>query len=161
MLDRFSDDERTRVGVHTGPGGDQDSVHSLDIDYAELLPTLFSLHAGNFYLQLASESDRRRVLQIVRDHSRDDQRVFVGVIDPIDPRVETAEEVSDRVLEAAEYIPVERLAPATTAGSRRSPTTRPPRGTRPSRRSRPGSRALGWPLLHLAYDRLTRPGLRK
>ncbi len=34
-----------------------------------------------------------------------DQRVFVGVVAPIDPRVETPEEVRDRVLEAAEYIP--------------------------------------------------------
>ena len=30
---------------------------------------------------------------------------FVGVVAPIDPRIETAEEVRDRVLEAAEYIP--------------------------------------------------------
>jgi 5-methyltetrahydropteroyltriglutamate--homocysteine methyltransferase len=115
VLDRFSDEERKRIGVHTCPGGDQDSVHSLDIDYAGLLPGLFSLHAGRFYLQLASESDRRRVLQIVRDHTTD-QRVFVGVIDPIDPRVESAEEVRDRVLEAAEFIPVERLGTCDDCG---------------------------------------------
>jgi methionine synthase II (cobalamin-independent) len=93
VLDRFSDRQRSRLGVHTCPGGDQDSAHSLDIDYADLLPELFRLHAGTFYLQLASEPDPERVLQIVRDHSRDDQRIFVGVIDPIDPRVETPEEV--------------------------------------------------------------------
>ena len=34
-----------------------------------------------------------------------DQRIFVGVVDPIDPRVETPEEVRDRVLEAAEVHP--------------------------------------------------------
>lgn len=45
------------------------------------------------------------MLEIVREHSRDDQRIFVGAIDPINPRVETAEEVRDRVLEAARYIP--------------------------------------------------------
>jgi 5-methyltetrahydropteroyltriglutamate--homocysteine methyltransferase len=116
VLDRFSDEERARIGVHTCPGGDQDSAHSLDVDYAELLPTLFTLNAGNIYLQLASESDRRRVLQIVKDHSRDDQRIFVGVIDPIDPRVETAEEVRTRVLEAAEYISPDRLGTCDDCG---------------------------------------------
>ncbi len=33
-----------------------------------------------------------------------DQRIFVSVLDPINPRVETPEEVRDRVLEAAEFI---------------------------------------------------------
>lgn len=116
VLDRFSDEQRARLGVHTCPGGDQDSVHSLDIDYAELLPELFRLHAGTFYLQLASESDPDRVLRIVRDHSREDQRIFVGVIDPIDPRVETPEEVRDRVLRAASYVPVERLGTCDDCG---------------------------------------------
>jgi 5-methyltetrahydropteroyltriglutamate--homocysteine methyltransferase len=116
VLERFSDDQRRRIGVHTCPGGDQDSAHSLDVDYAELLPSLFALRAGNIYLQLASEHDRRRVLEIVREHSRDDQRIFVGVTDPIDPRVETAEEVRDRVLEAAEYIPPHRLGTCDDCG---------------------------------------------
>ncbi len=116
VLDRFSEDERRRIGVHTCPGGDQDSAHSLDVDYAELLPSLFTLNAGNFYLQLASESDRRRVLKIASEHSRAGQRVFVGVIDPIDPRVETTEEVRDRVLEAAEYIPPDRLGTCDDCG---------------------------------------------
>src|SRR5262249_43666206 len=76
VLDRFSDEQRARLGVHTCPGGDQDSVHSLDVDYADLLPELFKLHAGTFYIQLASEPDRARVLRIIREQSRDDQRIF-------------------------------------------------------------------------------------
>ncbi len=116
VLDRFTPAERSRLGVHTCPGGDQDSAHSLDVDYAGLLPELFRLNAGSFYLQLASEPDPVRVLEIVRDHSRDDQRIFVGVIDPIDPRVETPEEVRDRVLQAARYIPVERLGTCDDCG---------------------------------------------
>ena len=60
----------------------------------------------HFYIQLASETDRPRVL---RDRSpstpKPDQRIFVGVIDPIDPRIETPEEVRDRVLEAARVHP--------------------------------------------------------
>ncbi|HEY0495503.1 MAG TPA: cobalamin-independent methionine synthase II family protein [Kutzneria sp.] len=116
VLGRFSEQERARIGVHTCPGGDLDSVHSLDVDYAELLPSLFSLQAGNFYLQLASESDPERVLAVVREHSRPDQRVFVGVIDPIDPTVETPELVRDRVLRAAEYIEPSRLGTCDDCG---------------------------------------------
>lgn len=116
VLDRFSPAQRSRLGVHTCPGGDLDSVHSLDIDYAGLLPQLFTLRAGNFYLQLASEPDPVRVLRTVRDHAPADARIFVGVIDPIDPRVETAEEVRDRVLQAASYIPVERLGTCDDCG---------------------------------------------
>ncbi len=116
VLDRFSAEERRRIGVHTCPGGDQDSTHSADVDYAELLPDLFALHAGSFYLQLASETDRPRVLGIIRRHARPEQRIFVGVTDPIDPRVETAEEVRDRVLEAAAVIPVEQLGTTDDCG---------------------------------------------
>ena len=44
------------------------------------------------------------------------RRIFVGVIAPIDPRIETAEEVRDRVLEASEYIPVEQLGTTDDCG---------------------------------------------
>ena len=37
------------------------------------------------------------------------QRIFIGVIATIDPHIETAEEVRDRVPEAAKYIPIEQL----------------------------------------------------
>jgi 5-methyltetrahydropteroyltriglutamate--homocysteine methyltransferase len=116
VLDRFTARERARIGVHTCPGGDQDSVHSLDIDYAELLPELFRLHAGTFYLQLASEPDPARVLEIVASHAKDDQRIFVGVTDPVDPRVETPEEVRDRVLVAAGHLGAERLGTCDDCG---------------------------------------------
>jgi methionine synthase II (cobalamin-independent) len=109
VLAGFTDDERRRIGVHTCPGGDQDSTHSADVDYTALLPDLFSLNAGTFYLQLASEPDRPRVLRAVAEHARPGQRIFVGVIDPINPRVETPEEVRDRVLEAAQHIDPGRL----------------------------------------------------
>jgi 5-methyltetrahydropteroyltriglutamate--homocysteine methyltransferase len=58
---RFTPEERSRIGVHSCPGGDRDSTHSASVDYAELLPALFSLQAGRFYLQLASEPDRKYV----------------------------------------------------------------------------------------------------
>lgn len=116
VLERFSDNERERIGVHTCPGSDQDSAHSLDVPYGELLPSLLQLNAGNFYIQLASEKDPRGVLEVIRDYAQPAQRIFIGVIDPIDPRVETAEEVRDRVLQAAEYIPVEQLGSTDDCG---------------------------------------------
>jgi 5-methyltetrahydropteroyltriglutamate--homocysteine methyltransferase len=116
VLDRFTPAERTRIGVHTCPGGDWDATHSADVDYAGLLPDLFRLNAANFYIQLASEKDRPRVLRLIREHRQPNQTVFVGVIDPINPRVETPEEVRDRVLEAAEFIPRERLGTTDDCG---------------------------------------------
>ena len=116
LLERFSADERTRIGVHTCPGGDRDSTHSADVDYAALLPSLFKVQAGGFFIQLASEADRRRVLRIVREHLGAGQRVFVGVIDPISPRVETPEEVCARTLEAAEFIAPSQLGTTDDCG---------------------------------------------
>ena len=115
-LARFSHEERQRIGFHTCPGGDRDSTHSADVDYAELLPSLFELKAGNFYLALAGEPDRERVLRIIKRHMKPDQRVFVGVIATIDPRIETPEEVAERVLEAAGHIPVDRLGTTDDCG---------------------------------------------
>src|SRR6266516_4488199 len=116
VLARFSAEERRRIGVHTCPGGDQDSTHSADVDYAELLPTLFELKATNFYIQCASEPDRGRALRLVKQHAKPGQRIFIGVTDPIDPKVETPEQVRDRVLEAAEYLPLDRLGTTDDCG---------------------------------------------
>src|SRR5258705_13875976 len=115
-LSRFSPEERKRIGVHTCAGSDFDATHSADIDYAQLLPSLFALKAGNFYIALAGERDRRHVLKIIRKHLRPDRRIFVGVIAPIDPRIETPEDVRDRVLEASEYIPIEQLGSTDDCG---------------------------------------------
>jgi 5-methyltetrahydropteroyltriglutamate--homocysteine methyltransferase len=116
VLGRFTPAERARIGVHTCPGGDLDSTHSLDVDYTGLLPALFRLNAGIFYLQLASEADPQRALSVVAENLGPEQRVFVGVIDPIDPRVETPEEVRDRLLTAARFIPADRLGSCDDCG---------------------------------------------
>jgi 5-methyltetrahydropteroyltriglutamate--homocysteine methyltransferase len=115
-LSRFSADDRRRIGVHTCAGADQDSTHSADVRYEALLPRLFELNVGRFYVALANEPDRPHVLEIIRDHLRPDQRVFVGVVVPTDPRIETPEEVRDRVLEAARYIPVDLLGTTDDCG---------------------------------------------
>ena len=116
VLERFSAEERLRVGVHTCPGADRVSTHSAEVDYADLLPRLFELKATNCYIQLASERDRKRVLKMIREIAKEGQRIFVGVIDPVDPHVETPEEVKERVLEAAEYIRLERLGTTDDCG---------------------------------------------
>jgi 5-methyltetrahydropteroyltriglutamate--homocysteine methyltransferase len=115
-LRRFSEEERQRIGVHTCPGGDRDSTHSAEVDYADLLPSLFELEAGNFYIALAGEKDRVRALEIIRDYMKPNQKIFVGVVAPIDPQVETPEEIRDRVLEAAKYIPIEQLGTTDDCG---------------------------------------------
>src|SRR4029079_4145672 len=61
-------------------------------------------------------TDRVRVLRIIREHMKSDQRIFVGVVGPIDPRVETPEEIRERILEAAEYIPIEQLGTTDDCG---------------------------------------------
>jgi 5-methyltetrahydropteroyltriglutamate--homocysteine methyltransferase len=115
-LSRFAPEEQQRIGVHTCPGGDCDSTHSADVDYAELLPSLFELKVGSFYIALAGERDREAVLRMIREYMKPGQRIFVGVTAPIDPRVETPEEVRDRVLEAARYIPLDQLGTTDDCG---------------------------------------------
>jgi 5-methyltetrahydropteroyltriglutamate--homocysteine methyltransferase len=116
VLDRFTATERQKIGVHTCPGGDRDSTHSADVDYAGLLPSLFRLNAARFYIQLASEPDHRRLLASIRSLLKPSQLLFAGVTDPINPRVESPEEVRDRVLEAAEFIPVSSLGTTDDCG---------------------------------------------
>lgn len=116
VLDRFTDEERAKIGAHTCPGGDQDSTHSLDVDYAELLPRLFRLHAGNFYVQLASEAAPDAVLGTIAAHLPDTVRVFVGVTDPIDPAIETPEQVRDRTIAAARVLPPDRFGTCDDCG---------------------------------------------
>jgi 5-methyltetrahydropteroyltriglutamate--homocysteine methyltransferase len=115
-LARFSTEERKRIGVHTCPGADCDSTHSADVDYAELLPSLFELQVGNFYIALAGEKDRAYVQKIIRDCMKPDQQIFIGVVATIDPQIETPEQVRDRILEAAQYIPIEQLGTTDDCG---------------------------------------------
>jgi len=116
ILERFSKEERRRIGIHTCPGGDQDSTHSAEVDYSELLPLLFELKVGNIYMQFTGKKDQRRVLGIIKEHIHDDQKIFLGVIDVINPKVETPAEVRDMVILAAEYIPVDQLGTTDDCG---------------------------------------------
>lgn len=116
VLEGFPAEERQRIGVHVCPGGDHDSTHSADVDYAALLPDLFQMNVGRFYLQMASEPDRKRALTTVSQLIKPDQLIFVGVIDPINPEIETAAQVRDRVLEAASILPIAQLGTTDDCG---------------------------------------------
>lgn len=116
VLDRFPPQDRQRIGVHTCPGGDRDATHSAKVDYAGLLPALFRLRVGRFYVQLASEKDPERVLDIISRHLQPGQMVFAGVIDPIDPVVETPARVRERVLLAAKHLPAQQLGTTDDCG---------------------------------------------
>lgn len=60
------------------------------------------------------------------------QVCFIGVTNPLDPRVETPEEVRDALVEAAKYIPVERLGSTDDCGfSPFSDDRKPRHGDRP------------------------------
>ena len=121
VLDRFSAEERKNIGIHTCPGGDCDSTHSADVDYADLLPSMFKMNAGYFLIQLASEPDKERVYKLIGEYSRENangvaQVCFIGVINPQNPRVETPEEVAADLVLAAKHIPKERLGSTDDCG---------------------------------------------
>ncbi|MGI9053078.1 MAG: hypothetical protein ACR2HQ_10575 [Ilumatobacteraceae bacterium] len=121
VMERFSADERANIGIHTCPGGDRDSVHSADVPYNDLLPSMFEINAGYFLIQLASERDKDSVYESIGKNSRDDadgvaQMCYVGVINPGNPRVESAEEVCNALVRAADFIPKERLGATDDCG---------------------------------------------
>ena len=121
VMARFTAEERSRIGVHTCPGGDRDSVHSADVPYSDLLPSMFGINAGYFLIQLASERDKDRVYQLIGENLRSDadgvtQMAYVGVINPLNPRVESPEEVRDALVRAANFIPKEQLGATDDCG---------------------------------------------
>jgi methionine synthase II (cobalamin-independent) len=121
VLDRFTAEERSRIGIHTCPGGDRDSVHSADVPYSDLLPSMFKMNAGYFLMQMASERDRDAVYKLVGEHSRDDangvpQMCYIGVTNPQNPRVESPREICDALVRAANFIPKERLGSTDDCG---------------------------------------------
>jgi methionine synthase II (cobalamin-independent) len=121
VLERFTPEERVNIGIHTCPGGDRDSVHSADVPYSDLLPSLFQMNAGYFLIQFASERDKDPVLELIGTHSREDangvsQVCYLGVTNPQNPRVESAQEICDLLVRAADFIPKERLGATDDCG---------------------------------------------
>jgi len=109
VMARFSAEERKNIGVHTCPGGDRDSVHSADVPYNNLLSTMFDINAGYFLIQLASERDRDPVYEIIGKNLRSDadgvtQMAYLGTTVTQSPRVESAREIADQLIRAANFI---------------------------------------------------------
>jgi methionine synthase II (cobalamin-independent) len=121
VMARFSADERRNIGIHTCPGGDRDSVHSADVPYNNLLGTMFDINAGYFLIQLASERDRDPVFETIGRNLREDadgvtQMAYIGVTNPQNPRVESAQEIADQLIRAANFIPKEQIGSTDDCG---------------------------------------------
>jgi hypothetical protein len=134
VLERFSDVERQKIRVHTCPGGDHDSTHSADVDYAGLLPSLFRLNAGRFYIQLASEPDRAVCWPPFEVCSNLDNYYSLVLQTRSTPEWRVPRKCVIGCLKPHNSFPWNRLEQPTTAASRPSPMTRPRRGRRPSQR---------------------------
>lgn len=91
------------------------------MDYAKLLPLLFKIEAGYFLIQASSEANRERIYKLCGEHSQENangvaQVCFIGVVNPLNPRVETPEEICEQLLIATKYIPKERLGATDDCG---------------------------------------------
>lgn len=115
-LTHFTDEELQKIGIHACPGADMDATHSAEVDYKYLLPTLFKINAGNFYVAMSAEKDIDKALRLIGSVIKPFQRVFIGVIDPSNKKLETAEEVCELVLRAAKFIPVGQLGTTDDCG---------------------------------------------
>lgn len=121
LLDRFTAAERANIGIHTCPGGDCDSTHSGEVPYADMLPSMFKMNAGYFLIQLASERNKEAVYKVIGENIRKDakgvkQVAFIGVINPLNPRVESPQEVANDLILAAKYIPKDQLGSTDDCG---------------------------------------------
>ena len=121
VLARFSPKERANIGIHTCPGGDCDSVHSAEVPYSDLLPSLFAMNAGYFLIQLSNEKDKPSIYKqigssIRRDANGVKQVAFIGVINPLDPKVETPEQVAADLVEAGKHIAKDQLGATDDCG---------------------------------------------
>lgn len=123
VLDRLPPEQRAAVAVHTCPGNDNDSAHSADVDYAELIAELFQIEAGYFLMQAASEAEPDGVARLVGGQLRRigegggrAPRVLLGVTRPTSPKLETAEEVRDQLVKAARFVPPELLGSTDDCG---------------------------------------------
>lgn len=115
-LDNFSDEERKRIGIYIDTASRNHSKYNGKVSDSDLLPALLELPAGHFYLALANKPEQPRLLEIIRNHLEPGQRFFIGVTDPSNPNVESAEEVCALIMEAARYIPPEQLGTTDNCG---------------------------------------------
>jgi methionine synthase II (cobalamin-independent) len=82
---------------------------------------MFQMNAGYFLIQLASEKDKEKVYKEIGENIRKDangvkQVAFIGVTNPLNPRVETPEEIANDLVTASKYIPVDQLGATDDCG---------------------------------------------
>ncbi|MBV8994774.1 MAG: 5-methyltetrahydropteroyltriglutamate--homocysteine methyltransferase [Pseudonocardiales bacterium] len=121
VMANFTAEERKSIGIHTCPGGDRDSVHSADVPYNNLLPSMFKINAGYFLIQLASERDRDPVFQSIAENLQDDadgvaQMAYIGVCVGQSPRPESPQEICDQLVRAANFIDKQRIGSTDDCG---------------------------------------------
>jgi methionine synthase II (cobalamin-independent) len=101
------------------------------------------MNAGYFLIQLASEQDKEKVYKEIGQTIRKDAKgvkqvylvlspfngdklkkifpsfkvAFIGVINPLNPTIETPEQVSEALQTAAKYIPVDQLGATDDCGT--------------------------------------------
>lgn len=115
-LANFSDEEIQKIGIHTCPGADMNATHSAEVDYKYLLPTLFKINAGNFYIAMRGEKDPLKSLRLIGRSIRPFQKAFIGVTNPNSQKLETPQEVCDLILQAAQFIPFNQLGTTDDCG---------------------------------------------
>ncbi|MGH3613558.1 MAG: 5-methyltetrahydropteroyltriglutamate--homocysteine methyltransferase [Pseudonocardia sp.] len=121
VMSRFTAEERKNIGIHTCPGGDRDSVHSADVPYNNLLGSMFDINAGYFLIQLASERDKDPVFESIGQNLRGDadgvtQMAYIGTTVTQSPRVESAQEIADNLIRAANFIAKEQIGSTDDCG---------------------------------------------
>jgi len=96
-------------------------VHSADVPYNNLLPSMFKINAGYFLIQLASERDRDPVFQSIAENLQDDadgvaQMAYIGVCVGQSPRPESPQEICDQLVRAANFIDKQRIGSTDDCG---------------------------------------------
>ena len=114
-------------------------MHSADVPYNNLLSTMFDINAGYFLIQLASERDRDPVYETIGKNLRSDadgvtQVAYLGTTVTQSPRVESAQEIADQLIRAANFIDKNQIGSTDDCGFSRSRSTRSPTTARPTTR---------------------------
>ncbi len=77
---------------------------------------LFQLNAGNFDLEYAGENDKSSLPVSITENIGPSQRLSLGVINVLNPKIETHEEVHDTIPEVIVTIPVNQFGATDDCG---------------------------------------------